>query len=54
MERDFAEGIGGIGLSNDQLTRWLAYLMHTFAYDHGIAEDDPNLPSQLEALAQGP
>ncbi|WP_252349266.1 alpha/beta hydrolase [Ochrobactrum sp. BTU1] len=54
MERRFPEGMGAIGLSEEQLARWFAYPMHIFAGDQDIAEDDPNLPSQPEALAQGP
>ncbi|MEN5277664.1 alpha/beta hydrolase [Brucella sp. TWI432] len=53
MDRKFPEGMGGICLSDDQLARWFAYPMHIFAGDQDIAEDDPNLPSQPEALAQG-
>ncbi len=44
----------GVGLSDEQLARWFAYPMHIFAGDQDIVEDDPNLPSQPEALAQGP
>ena len=54
MERNFPEGMGGIGLTHDHVARWFAYPMHIFAGDQDIAEDDPNLPSQAEALAQGP
>jgi len=53
LQRQFPEGTGGIGLSETELARWLAYPMHIFAGDQDIAEDDPNLPSQPEALAQG-
>lgn len=53
FDREFPEGMGGIGLSHDELERWFAYPMHIFAGDQDIAEDDPNLPSQPEALAQG-
>lgn len=54
LERDFPEGMGGIGLDADRLARWFRYPMHIFAGDQDIEEDDPNLPSQPEALAQGP
>jgi hypothetical protein len=44
----------GICLDDEHLARWFQYPMHIFAGDQDIAEDDPNLPSQPEALAQGP
>ena len=53
-ERNFPEGLGGLGLDKAALTRWLGYPMILFAGDRDIATDDPNLPSQPEALAQGP
>ncbi len=53
-ERNFPEGLGGIGLDKAALTRWLGYPMILFAGDRDIATDDPNLPLQPEALAQGP
>lgn len=53
-DRDFPEGLGGIGLDENRLARWLAYPMHIFAGDQDISMDDPNLPAQQEALKQGP
>ena len=54
LERRFPEGLGGLGLDRDALVRWLAYPMTIFAGDCDTATDDPNLPAQAEALAQGP
>ncbi len=54
LGRDFPEGMGGICLDDEHLAQWFQYPMHIFAGDQDIAEDDPNLPSQPEALAQGP
>lgn len=54
LERRFPEGLGGLGLDREALTRWLAYPMILFAGDQDIVTDDPNLPAQPEALAQGP
>lgn len=53
LTRNFPEGMGGIGLSEHELARWLAYPMHILAGDQDIVENDPSLPSQPEALAQG-
>ena len=54
LERRFPEGLGGLGLDREALARWLAYPMILFAGDQDIVTDDPNLPAQPEALAQGP
>ena len=54
LERRFPEGLGGLGLGDAELARWLAWPMVIFAGDQDIATDDPNLPAQPEALAQGP
>ncbi|MBZ6077227.1 alpha/beta hydrolase [Microvirga puerhi] len=54
MEREFPEGLSGIGLDEANLSRWLSRPMHIFAGDQDISMDDPNLPAQLEALRQGP
>ena len=51
LERRFPEGLG---LGDAELARWLAWPMVIFAGDQDIATDDPNLPAQPEALAQGP
>lgn len=54
LERRFPEGLGGLDLDREALARWFAYPMILFAGDRDIVTDDPNLPSQAEALAQGP
>ncbi|MGO4571498.1 alpha/beta hydrolase [Microvirga sp. 2TAF3] len=54
LQRDFPEGLGRIGLDEAALARWFAYPMSIFAGDQDISTDDPNLPAQAEALAQGP
>jgi len=54
LDRRFPEGLGGLDLDRAALARWLAYPMILFAGDRDIVTDDPNLPAQAEALAQGP
>lgn len=54
LERRFPEGLDGLDLDREALARWFAYPMILFAGDRDIVTDDPNLPSQAEALAQGP
>ena len=54
LDKPFPEGLGGLGLDEAALLRWLASPMIILAGDRDIATDDPNLPSQPEALAQGP
>lgn len=54
LERRFPEGLGGLGLGEKELVAWLATPMVLLAGDQDIATDDPNLPSNPEALAQGP
>ncbi|MFN3362836.1 MAG: alpha/beta hydrolase, partial [Allorhizobium sp.] len=41
-------------LGRAELARWLAYPMTILAGDQDIAQGDPNLPANPEALAQGP
>lgn len=54
LERRFPEGLGGLGFGEAELARWLALPMVIFAGDQDIVTGDPSLPSQAEALAQGP
>ncbi|CAM5214468.1 hydrolase [Bosea thiooxidans] len=54
LERPFPEGLGNLGLDERAIARWLAYPMTILAGDQDIATEDPNLPSNPEALAQGP
>lgn len=54
LDHMFPVGLGGLGFDEDDLRRFLAYPMTLFAGDQDIDRSDPNLPSQPEALAQGP
>jgi poly(3-hydroxybutyrate) depolymerase len=54
LERTFPEGLGGIGLDEDDVRRVLAFPLIVLAGDRDIATDDPSLPSNEEALRQGP
>ncbi len=54
LERRFPEGLGGIGLAEGDLVRWLAYPLTILAGDRDIDTADENLPRNPEALAQGP
>jgi poly(3-hydroxybutyrate) depolymerase len=54
LERAFPEGLGGIGLNESHVRRLLAFPLIVLAGDRDIATDDPNLPSNEEALRQGP
>ncbi|AKQ57594.1 hydrolase [Bordetella hinzii] len=54
LDLRYPEGMGGVGLTEQHLARLLAYPMIILAGDQDTATDDPNLPSQPEALRQGP
>jgi len=54
LDRSFPEGLQGLGFGEAELARWLAWPMVILAGEQDIVTDDPNLPSQAEALAQGP
>jgi dienelactone hydrolase len=54
LERPFPEGLGGIGLDETDLARWLAYPLTIFAGERDIDTADEHLPRNPEALAQGP
>lgn len=54
LSRRFPEGLGGTGFDDARLAEWFRYPMQIFAGDQDIEENDPNLPAQPEALAQGP
>lgn len=54
LDRNFPEGLGGLGFDRATIARWLAWPMTIFAGDQDIDTADPNLPAQPEALAQGP
>ncbi len=51
---DFPAGLGGIGLGDADLERLLAYPMTILAGDRDIETSGPSLPSNPEAMAQGP
>jgi poly(3-hydroxybutyrate) depolymerase len=53
LDRPFPEGLGGLGLDEAALARWLAFPMIIFAGNQDINTGDPNLPAGTEALAQG-
>jgi len=54
LDKPFPEGLGGLGIEEEAVVRWLALPMVLLAGDRDIATDDANLPSNPEALAQGP
>ena len=54
LDLPFPEGLGGIGLDEGHVRRLLAFPLIVLAGDKDIATDDPNLPSNVEALRQGP
>jgi poly(3-hydroxybutyrate) depolymerase len=54
LDRPFPEGLGGLGLDESDLARWLAYPMTILAGDRDVDVADENLPRNPEALAQGP
>lgn len=54
LDRKFPEGLGGVGLTEDHLVKLLGYPMTILAGDQDIATNDPHLPSEPAALAQGP
>ena len=52
LERRYPEGLGGIGLTRDDVARLLQYPMVIFAGDQDLQAE--NLPSHPAAMAQGP
>ena len=54
LQTPFPAGLGGIGLSHAELLRLLAYPLTILAGDQDIETTGPSLPSQPEAIAQGP
>ena len=54
LETPYPQGLGGIGLTQDDVVKLLAYPMVIFAGDQDIETEGPSLPSHPAARAQGP
>jgi hypothetical protein len=54
FDHPYPEGLDGVGLTEENLVKLLAYPMTILAGDRDIATDDPNLPSEPAAKRQGP
>lgn len=54
LDRPFPEGLGGLGLSEADVHRWLAVPMCILAGDRDTDPSDPSLPREPAAQAQGP
>jgi hypothetical protein len=54
LELPYPQGLGGIGLAEPDLVRWLAYPLTIFAGDRDIDSSAENLPNHTEARRQGP
>src|SRR5271154_3771944 len=54
LDQPYPFGLGGIGLTADNLARFLAYPLVIFAGDRDIDSAAENLPNHEEARAQGP
>ncbi|MGG5811756.1 alpha/beta hydrolase [Falsiroseomonas sp. CW058] len=54
LDAPFPAGLGGIGLGDAEVERLLAYPMTILAGDRDTETSGPSLPSQPEAVAQGP
>lgn len=54
LDRAFPEGLGGIGLGERDLARFLATPLTILAGDADVETSGPSLPSHAAALAQGP
>ncbi len=54
LDKPFPEGLGGLGFGEKELRRLFAYPLHILAGLNDCESNAPNLPSQPEALAQGP
>lgn len=53
LEKPFPEGLGGLGLGPAELARWFARPLTILAGELDIDVNDPHLPRNPEALAQG-
>jgi poly(3-hydroxybutyrate) depolymerase len=54
LDRPFPEGLGGIGLGERELEALLAFPLTILAGDADTETSGPSLPSQPEAVRQGP
>ena len=54
LDAPYPQGLGGIGLTRDDVARLLAYPMVIFAGDQDTETEGPSLPSHAAARAQGP
>jgi hypothetical protein len=54
LDRPFPAGLGGIGVDEADLARLLAFPMTILSGEADVATSGPSLPSQPEAIAQGP
>lgn len=54
LDRPFPAGLGGIGASEAELARLLAFPMTILSGERDVETSGPSLPSNPEALAQGP
>ena len=54
LDQSFPAGLGGIGVTEADLARLLAFPMTILSGEQDIETSGPSLPSQPEALAQGP
>jgi hypothetical protein len=54
LDRAFPEGLGGIGLTRDDLVKLLTYPLIIFAGDRDVETDSDNLPTHAAAMEQGP
>lgn len=54
LDRPFPEGLGGLGLSEVDVHRWLGVPMCILAGDQDTDPSDPSLPGEPAAQAQGP
>ena len=54
LDRAFPEGLGGIGVTRDDVVKLLAYPLVIFAGDRDIETGADNLPNHDAAMEQGP
>ncbi|MGG5823729.1 alpha/beta hydrolase [Falsiroseomonas sp. HW251] len=54
LDTRFPAGLGGIGVTHQELVKLLAYPLTILAGDQDTETQGPSLPSQPEAIAQGP